>query len=277
MIDPTAPLVVTDLDGSFWDHDLRCHPSTLDAVAELDRRGVPLLVATGRRANSAHDGLVANGLRPPAVLLNGALGVDLASGERFHRHALTAEAATAVLAALAAIGLAPVMYLPDGSTTGPAEVTTGREHRASMATDYLVADPAEVVARQEVLSMAMIGMPRHQVAPVAEAVPDHVADVMVYADHLYTTLAGAERWSVHIQPLGISKWDGIQAFLGHAGLRPRHIVAVGDGTNDLEMLANADVALGVDGGHAEVRAVADEVIPSPSDGGWRRVLDFVES
>jgi hydroxymethylpyrimidine pyrophosphatase-like HAD family hydrolase len=45
-------LVVTDLDGTFWYHDQRVDPKVLAAVAELERRGVPLLVATGRRLAS---------------------------------------------------------------------------------------------------------------------------------------------------------------------------------------------------------------------------------
>lgn len=275
-IDPNGPLVVTDLDGSFWGHELRCHPDTLSAVAELEQRGVPLLVATGRRAGSARVGLVENGLLPPAVLLNGAIGVDLESDEMFHRRPFDPAAVSVVLDRLATIGCSPVLYLIDGSTTGALEATTGEEHRRSMGADYVIADPGEVAASGVVLAMTMIGMPRNQVESVPDVVPAEVADVLLYSDHLYSALSGVERWSVHIQPVGITKRDGIKAYVAHAGLRPSRIIAVGDGTNDLEMLDHADVALGVAGGHAEALAVADEVIDAPDDGGWCRVLDFVD-
>lgn len=67
----TIDLVVTDLDGTLWDAGERIHSRTLAALHELEARGVPLLVATGRRPRSAAQVLAREGLRPPAVLLDG--------------------------------------------------------------------------------------------------------------------------------------------------------------------------------------------------------------
>lgn len=79
-------LVVTDLDGTLWEQEEVLHDRTRAAVLHLiDQRTPPLLIATGRRVASTRDPLAAFGLAPPAVVLNGALGLDLASGERFHR------------------------------------------------------------------------------------------------------------------------------------------------------------------------------------------------
>ena len=48
---PPVSLVVTDLDGTLWHTDDHVDPAVVDAIAELARRGVPLLVATGRTAH----------------------------------------------------------------------------------------------------------------------------------------------------------------------------------------------------------------------------------
>src|SRR4051812_1733817 len=103
-------LVVTDLDGSLWHHE-EIHPSTLAAWSELERRGIPVLVATGRRLTTTREPLARAGLRPPAVVLNGALGLDLASGTTFHRHHYDAVSARAVLDAFRAAGLDPCVYV----------------------------------------------------------------------------------------------------------------------------------------------------------------------
>ena len=80
-------LVVTDLDGTLWAYGSEGvpHAQTLAAWRELEGRGIPVLVATGRRATTAREPLAALGLAPSAVVLNGALALDLATGYRFHR------------------------------------------------------------------------------------------------------------------------------------------------------------------------------------------------
>ena len=262
-------LVVTDLDGSFWDQELRCHDLTAGAVSHLRTEGIPLLIATGRRAASAKAGLVANDLHLPAVVLNGALGVDFRTGEQFHARPFSQDAATTVIEALAAVDLFPVMYLADGSVRGPENVTTALRHRTQLMADYIVSDAHTVVAEHNVLGFSMIGLAQDALEPALAAVPTEAADTDLYEDPVF------DAWSVHLQPAGISKWDGILAYVQHAGLAPERIIVVGDNTNDLEMLRNADVALGVDGGHEDVLAIADRVIPHPRDGGWVEVLDHL--
>jgi hydroxymethylpyrimidine pyrophosphatase-like HAD family hydrolase len=51
----TIELVVTDLDGTLWDTAEQLHPRTASAIADLSRRGVHLLVATGRRVTSTRE------------------------------------------------------------------------------------------------------------------------------------------------------------------------------------------------------------------------------
>ncbi len=60
-------LVVTDLDGTLWRTEREVHPRVRAAWAELNRRGVPILAASGRRVASMRSSLGRYGWRPPAV------------------------------------------------------------------------------------------------------------------------------------------------------------------------------------------------------------------
>ena len=200
-------MVITDLDGSFWGPELRCHGATLDALAELQRREVDVLVATGRRERSARNGLLANDVMLPAVLLNGALGVDLPADVRFHSRPFQPAEAAAVVESLATIGISPVVYTEDGLVRGDRDVSTGERHRKSFGADFVVEDPFATVRARPILSFSMIGMSRDQIEPAVAALADVPADSHMYEDHLY------QAWSLHIQPEAISKWDGVQAYL----------------------------------------------------------------
>src|SRR5688500_8339016 len=106
---PPIELVVTDLDRTLWAEE-RIHDRTLDALSQLDRRGVPVLVATGRRRRSTEEGLARSGLRLPAVVLDGAMGRDH-DGRAFHDATYTAAQAGRVLDAFRSAGLEPAVYV----------------------------------------------------------------------------------------------------------------------------------------------------------------------
>jgi HAD superfamily hydrolase (TIGR01484 family) len=44
---------------------------------------------------------------------------------------------------------------------------------------------------------------------------------------------------LEIVPQGVDKWEGTQLLLRNMGLSPAQLMAVGDGGNDYELVANA--------------------------------------
>jgi hypothetical protein len=48
---------------------------------------------------------------PPAVMMNGALAIDLRTDERFHRHQYVTEDAVKILAAFREVDLEPCVYV----------------------------------------------------------------------------------------------------------------------------------------------------------------------
>lgn len=89
-------------------------------------------------------------------------------------------------------------------------------------------------------------------------------------DDTYFTIAGT-RW-MDIAPAGVTKAYALEPLRARLGVDPSRTVAVGDGGNDVAMLAWA--ARGVAMGHAEaaVIAAADEVTLSITDDGAVPVL-----
>lgn len=268
-------LVVTDLDGTFWHTDDHVPDAVLDAVHALERRGVPLLVATGRRLASTAGPLARFGLTPPAIVLNGALGVDIATGDRFHRAPFPHGAATSALDAFAAVGLSPVVYVdhPDHDVLlGPAP-DTHPTHAAALA------DRAQVFGSDTqlraatvgaaVLGFSMIGVPWDR-AEAAAAALTGVAEV-----HLDRSLDHPGTASFTVAPRGQSKWDGVLAFCRLADLDSSRVLVLADGPNDLELLAAAAVRLVPRVAHESALALATTVIPSAAEGGWAHVLDHV--
>lgn len=275
-------LVVTDLDGTFWHTDDHVPAPVLAAVAELDRRGIPLLVATGRRLTSTRDPLARVGLTPPAVVLNGAQGVDLATGDRFHLAPFPVDEALAAYDAFSSAGLSPVVYVDDarfdvlisqspdtnpehvrdlGDTAGRRWVSDGRGTGD---------DLRQAVSDTPVLGFSMIGVP-FPAAEAAVAALEPIVEVHLDRSIDYPGLA-----SLTAAPRGQSKWDGVLAFCTARDLDPQRVLAVADGPNDLELLANAAISAVPKVAHPAALDLATTVIPSAQDGGWAEILTLLD-
>jgi hydroxymethylpyrimidine pyrophosphatase-like HAD family hydrolase len=268
---PPVDLVVTDLDGTLWHTDDHIDATVLAAVGELGRRGVPLLVATGRRTASTRAPLARVGLTPPAVVLNGALGLDLATDERFQRAPFPRGEASAALAAFASVGLEPVVYVdhPRYEVFLSAHPSTHPEHVRDLGDTAHVDDLARVCAEEAVLGFSMIGIPHRDGVAAGEALGD-VVEV-----HLDRSLDFGGYATMTAAPKGQSKWDGVLAFCDSRGLDPGRVLAVADGPNDIELLTYAAVSLVPRVAHPAALHLADHVIPAAADGGWAAVLDHV--
>jgi HAD superfamily hydrolase (TIGR01484 family) len=263
-------LVVTDLDGTLWETPAEVPHRTVEAVAEVGRRGIPLLVATGRRVGSTRDPLADLGLRPAAVVLNGALGLHLDSGERFHRGGFSSSDAVGVLGAFAAVNLEPCVYVDHD--VEPVRVgsrpSTHPVHLDSFGDEAVLADLEAVVAAEHVLSFSVLGL-AEDVARTVGGLLGELANPHVDLDRFYGG------YTVTVAPTEQSKWDGIVAFCAAQGLDSKRVLAVGDGANDIEMLDGAAIAVVPEDAHIGARERADHVVARASEGGWADILDLL--
>lgn len=269
--DNPTTVIVTDLDGTVWDNSLLAHPDTLAAIAHVQSLDdVGLLVATGRRRNSARRAFEANGIAAPAVLLNGAIGFDFVAEELFHSITFDTEGLARVLGVLAAHGVAPVAYLSDTTAVAVEGVTTSAHHLGTLEGDLVWWTLDELAARSDVLGLSMLGVERELLVPAHEALTgDAHAVSNLFGDALYPPA------SMMVAPPGVDKQRGIETWFAHAGWRPQRVIAMGDAGNDIAMLEAADIAVAIRTASADVRDLAHHEISPPAEGGWAEVLDLL--
>jgi hydroxymethylpyrimidine pyrophosphatase-like HAD family hydrolase len=126
-----------------------------------------------------------------------------------------------------------------------------------------------VIDQLPILMFSLIGLPLEALAPVADKLG---GTAEVHLDRAYD-LPGL--FALTVTPHGLSKWRGVQAWCDHAGVTATRIIALGDGPNDVELLANATVALVPETAHPAAHAHAHHVIPPAADGGWAHLLHYL--
>ncbi|MBT2534821.1 HAD-IIB family hydrolase [Arthrobacter sp. ISL-69] len=88
-------------------------------------------------------------------------------------------------------------------------------------------------------------------------------DIAVVAN----SVADEGRHAGELYQRGISKADGVAAVAAHLGIAQADTIAVGDGANDLEMIAYAGVGIAIEGSLPELVALADRTAAPPRQEG----------
>lgn len=257
-------MVATDLDGTLLRSDHTVSDLTRSVLADLTRAGVTLVMVTGRPVRWMAPVVAQTGHVGVAVCANGAVTYDLSLERVVSARTLPVDVAAEVVARLleAVPGVAFALEYADGSFARTPDYrarATGNEPEVAPVGRLLRGDIVKLLARHE-------GLDPDELLAAAAVVLDGVAE------STHSSPGGAAGALLEVGPPGVSKATGLADVVAGLGLGPQDVVAFGDMPNDLPMLAWAGRSVGVEGGHPDVRALADEVAGPPDDDGVARWL-----
>ncbi len=250
-------MVALDVDGTLVDGDGVMRRDIKEAVARIVAAGVPVVISTGRGWTSTD--LIIDELQLPhgwAVTANGAMLVTypplkIESEVRFDPADSIAKVSEAAPGAIIAVqeGLAwrVTRPFPEGELPGEVRVESLKELASRPVSRIVVRDPDSSEATFNGMAQSL-GL--HEVA----------------------YFIGWSAW-LDIAPNGIDKAHGLQRVVDELGLRAADVLALGDGGNDIEMLAWAGRGVAIGDAPERVRAVADHVTARFEDGGTAEELN----
>jgi Cof subfamily protein (haloacid dehalogenase superfamily) len=254
-----------DLDGTLIGRDGLLRPRTLAAIARAQAAGIPVLVATGRMFRSVARYLEQAGIGYPVVCYQGAAVVDPATGEFLLHEPLELDLAREAIGALLAHGMSPNVYVGD-------QLYVAAETEYSRAYSGFQQLPVTEVGDL----LAWLDRPPTKLVAVAE--PERLAEVRpdlerAFAGRVFITTSLP--YMLELGHLGASKGSGIAFVERLLELDLAHVVAFGDGENDVELLTEVGLGIAVEGAHPRLRAVAARTCPGPQEEGVAGVIEAV--
>ena len=253
----TPRLVATDLDGTLVRSDGSVSDYSREVLAELDRRGVPVVIVTARPIRWMEDLWPMVGRHGLAVVSNGAAVVEVAERRVRDVEGIDPREGLALIEAIreAAPGAAFAVECASGlirdaayADTEPAESPTG-------ALAELWREPGlKLLVKQE--ADDPVAFRNRVIAAVGDlAMPTWTGDGLV-----------------EISAAGVTKATALARLAAELGVSADEAVAFGDMPNDLPMLAWAGTSYAMANGDPDVQAAADHVAPSNDEDGVARVL-----
>lgn len=220
--------ILTDMDGTLLDSEGRLTPADRAAIDHFIDEGGLFSVATGRARRSVEGFLPHLRTSAPSIVDNGAWITDLDSGQTLRQAELGeafAELVRRVIARFPMIGVE--VCLPGVQYVANHNAYTERHHK-------------NVGLELRRRTVEEIPLPWLKINLLEEH--EILLDAMEYVTRQYKDGIFAQFSLPHIYEItasGFSKGDSALWLRQHLGVRPEDFYAVGDGTNDLELLASA--------------------------------------
>lgn len=251
-------LIAVDLDGTLLNSKHELSEANEKALQDAMAQGVQVVLATGKTFASAEALIVRLNLTTPGIYNQG-LAVYNSDGSLRHQQTLDPALARRVITFAEDRGFLVLAY--SGS-------------RLLMRSDNYVAE-----------KMAEYGEPPVEfVGPLLNVLDDTPINKLLLAGD--PRRVKALRWQLGMQfeaqltfvdanvtgiievlPPGASKGRALVALLRTMGVSPEHVLAIGDGENDTDMLRAAGIGVAVGNADARLKAVADHVVASNDEDG----------
>jgi Cof subfamily protein (haloacid dehalogenase superfamily) len=259
---PGIRLLVLDLDGTLLAPDLAIAERVAAAVRETDRRGIPIVIATGRMYRSAVPFAQALGLDGPLICYQGAYvrmppSADGSPGELLHHAAMRPAVAQDAIRWSRAHGFDPHLNILDHLVMETGDETAPDYERLAGVGAEFVPDlvAAASAAPTKVLAVGPADLPERHLAEARAAFKGRAQVTVSHPEYLEWTR------------MGVHKGRAVRWLARREGIPMRQVMAVGDQFNDLEMLAAVGHGVAMGGAPPEVRAAARYVTaPFDADG-----------
>nr|PZN68852.1 MAG: hypothetical protein DIU55_13645 [Bacillota bacterium] len=255
-------LVISDLDGTLLRDDKTISERTKEAVKRFEAAGGRFSFATGRGIHASRRYFQELGLRTPLVLLNGSLLYDPVTDRELVVHPLDPEAVAAVWPLLEEAGLDILVHQTRRAVVR--ELTPRIE-------EHLHLDGITVDVQPD-LSPATCGT-LVKILSIGEPEQMERAEAAIAAAGLPVTVVRSFRTYLEVLSPISGKGTGLRALLAHLGIPRERVLAVGDYLNDIDLLAEAGLAVAVQNAHPALRAVAQRETLSNMEDGVAAVLD----
>ena len=253
-------LIVLDLDDTLLRDDLTISDRTREALLEAQRRGVRLVLASGRPTGAIgryarelelekHGGWI--------ISFNGAVVTECATGETIFEQSLGAETLHEIHDLAAEHGAGILTYVDDRIVTPQWNEWVEVERRLTGMDVVEVADFNDAI-RKSAIKAIVVDEPV-RLREIADKIRPLVADRM--------NVVISKPFFLEFTDKGIDKKHSLALLLSRLGLDAEKVMAIGDSYNDVGMLQLAGLGICMANGPKEVRDLADHVTESNMDDG----------
>ena len=262
----TVRAVFLDVDGTYADYGV-VPDGHVRAVRAAREAGHRVLLCTGRPVSMLPQSILAAGF--DGLVASAGAYAEVA-GEVLVDRRFPADLAARTVAALDAHDAVYILESQEALHVPPAAAERLRailDAHFRHAPGGPVGSSAILGAVQQTPDRAAVSFAKVSVFDSAVAMEVLVREIGGDIAVVANSVADEGRHAGELFQRGISKADGVAAVIAHLGIAREDTIAIGDGANDLEMIAYAGIGVAIVGSIPELMAIADRTAGRPGQEG----------
>ncbi len=271
-------LIAIDLDGTLLNPVGEINPKVRDVIRAAVEAGCLVTLATGRRQKPAR--LYANelGLKIPLILYTGSLIYDTLTGQPLFQHPMTSEFLEQAIRIVREIKLRPIVLQSpmQGEYIYMGPAIDDDIYSRSYAEDKLRSDLIRRLSYEELSQVKealilSVTAPLNCLPDLARVFPGKIQ--INYFGYPLRHKIIKELHAFDLVQAEVSKGKALRWLAQHFGIDPAETMAIGDSSNDLEMLKAAGLGVAMGNASQEVKGVAGAVVGTNAEDGVAEAIE----
>lgn len=269
----TIKAITFDLDGTSLRPDKTLSDRTIRALQSCMKKGIKLIIATGRALDSGEKYRKQIGMTGPQIYYNGAEVADTSAGKIIYTQFIDPQPVLFCARLARQMNLYYQVYFPAGFAGQSGEVlvaeritTEAEVYKRDTGIEITIGDLEELLAKAPALIKGMFVTPEEnttkKIRPILqEQFGDSICIVQSSPVFLETLAAG------------VSKGKGLVHALEYLNIKPENTLAFGDEENDLPLFETAGFSAAPANAKEAVRNAATFHIPANTEDGVAAFLE----
>lgn len=268
-------MVCIDMDGTLLDKNKKISKENKEVIKELHKKGVEIVVTTGRIYNNAAYYSHLLGVESPVIAANGAIVREKHTNKVIYENPISTEECIKLVEALYEMKMYFHFYTLDSiyCSNKFTEVVTKLYMTKQVGYDnlkinyYIIKDIEKwkkffVENNGKITKCIVFSMNPQKIIILKKRLKDF-GGVVYY---------GAGKRSVEINNKGVSKGYAVKALADHYGFKREEIVCIGDNENDVSMIEYAGLGVAMGNAIPEVKNVADYITDTNAKSGVAKAI-----
>jgi Cof subfamily protein (haloacid dehalogenase superfamily) len=257
-------LLAIDLDGTLVNHDLVINSRDIAAVKAAKAAGVTVVLATGRMFTSSLRFAELLGLSGPIINYQGAVVHEIATGDVWYRCELTVPMQQRALALAEPKDWHINAYVGERVYTARARPEADLYAKIAMV-PYEVVGPLSKWVRQDATKMVLVDLDPEQV-------PARITELTAWMGDLGRVTRSLD-WFAEVVNPEVSKARALAMVADRLGIAQAEVGAIGDNTNDEDMVGWAGFGVAMGNAPSALKAVAKHVTGTVDESGVAQVIE----